>query len=161
MPALEGYELAVNRGTRGRNGAPGPRYWQQWADYTLQAELNPVSKRMTGKGTIKYYNRSPDTLRTVYIQLLQNIFAPGARHNTNVPWSVEGVELTRVAAQGASIADGRRRRAGLRRERHDHAGPVAQAAGSGRHGRPRHSTGSSAFRPTARRVAARTERSSS
>ncbi len=105
VPALEGYELAVNRGTRGRNGAPGPRYWQQWADYTLQAELNPVSKRMTGKGTIKYYNRSPDTLRTVYIQLLQNIYAPGARHNTNVPWSVEGVELTRVAAQGASIAE--------------------------------------------------------
>ena len=108
VPALEGYELAVNRGTRGRNGAPGPRYWQQWADYTLQAELNPVSKRMTGKGTIKYYNRSPDTLRTVYIQLLQNIFAPGARHNTNVPWSVEGVELTRVAAQGTSLAAGRR-----------------------------------------------------
>jgi hypothetical protein len=78
VPALEGYELAVNRGTRGRNGAPGPRYWQQWADYTLQAELNPVSKRMTGKGTIKYYNRSPDTLRTVYIQLLQNIYARGS-----------------------------------------------------------------------------------
>src|SRR6478752_8153293 len=105
VPSLEGYELAVNHGTRTRTGQPGPHYWQQWADYTLQAELNPVSKRMTGKGTIKYANHSPDTLRTVYVQLLQNIYAPGARHNTNVPWSVEGVELTRVAAQGASIAE--------------------------------------------------------
>jgi hypothetical protein len=103
FPTLEGYELAVNHGTRTRTGQPGPHYWQQWADYTLQAELNPVSKRMTGKGTIKYANHSPDTLRTVYIQLLQNIFAPGARHDTNVPWSVEGIELNRVAAQGTDL----------------------------------------------------------
>jgi hypothetical protein len=106
VPVLESYELAVNHGTRTRTGQPGPRYWQQWADYSLQAELNPVSKRMAGKGTIKYYNRSPDTLRTVYIQLLQNIYAPGARHNTNVPWSVEGMELDRVAAQGTDLTAG-------------------------------------------------------
>ena len=104
VPTLEGYELAVGRGTRTRTGAPGPHYWQQWAEYTLQAELNPVSKRMTGKGTIKYSNRSPDTLRTLYVQLLENIYAPGARHNTNVPWSVEGITLGRVAAQGTDLA---------------------------------------------------------
>jgi hypothetical protein len=103
LPALEGFEIAVGRGTRTRTGVPGPRYWQQWADYKLSAELNPVSKRMTGSGTITYSNRSPDTLRTVYIQLLQNIFAPNARHNTGVPWSVEGVELGRVAAQGTTL----------------------------------------------------------
>jgi hypothetical protein len=104
VPALEGYELAVNRGTRNRNGTPGPRYWQQWADYKLEAELNPVSKRLTGKGTIAYRNRSPDTLKTVYVQLLHNIFAPNSRHNTGVPWAVEGVELSRVAAQGTDLA---------------------------------------------------------
>ena len=103
LPALEGYELAVTRGTRDRNGAPGPRYWQQWADYKLEAELNPVSKRMTGTGTIAYRNRSPDTLRTVYVQLLQNIFAPKSRHNTGVPWAVEGIEFGRVAAQGTDL----------------------------------------------------------
>jgi Peptidase family M1 domain len=106
VPALEGFEAAVGRGTRSRNGLPGPRYWQQWARYTLSAELNPVSKRMTGSGTIVYNNRSPDTLRTVYLQLLQNIFAPGARHNTNVPWAVEGMEFGRVAAQGTTLAAG-------------------------------------------------------
>ena len=103
VPALVGYELAVTRGTRTRTGAPGPHYWQQWTDYKLEAELNPVSKRMAGKGTISYQNRSPDTLRTVYIQLLQNIFAPGARHNTSVPWSIEGIGLERVAAQGTDL----------------------------------------------------------
>jgi len=104
VPALEGYELAMSRGTRTRTGAPGPRYWQQWADYRLEAELNPVSKRMTGKGAITYYNRSPDTLKTVYIQLLQNIFAPNSRHNTSVPWAVEGIDLGRVAAQGTELS---------------------------------------------------------
>ncbi len=103
LPALEGYELAVNRGTRTRTGVPGPKYWQQWADYKLDAELNPVSKRITGKSTVTYFNRSPDTLKTVYVQLLQNIFAPGSHHNTNVPWTVEGMELKRVAAQGTDL----------------------------------------------------------
>ena len=99
-PVSETYERAISRGTRTHTGTPGPRYWQQWADYRLEAELNPVSKRLTGKGSITYYNRSPDPLQEVYVQLLHNIFAPQSRHNTDVPWAIEGVELKRVAAQG-------------------------------------------------------------
>jgi hypothetical protein len=103
VPTLLGYDRAVAAGTRTPTGAPGPRYWQQWADYRLEAELNPVSKRLTGKGSITYYNRSPDTLREVYIQLLHNIFAPNTRHNTDVPWAVEGVSLGRVVAEGQEL----------------------------------------------------------
>jgi hypothetical protein len=103
VPVSEGHESAVAKGTRTHSGTPGPRYWQQWADYRLEAELNPISKRLMGKGSVTYYNRSPDTLREVYFQLLHNIFAPGSRHNTNVPWAVEGVELSRVAAQGQEL----------------------------------------------------------
>jgi hypothetical protein len=103
VPALESFERAITRGTRTRNGAPGPRYWQQWADYRLEAELNPISKRLTGRGSVVYYNRSPDELKEVYVQLLHNIFAPGSRHNTDVPWAVEGVDLSRVAAQGQEL----------------------------------------------------------
>jgi peptidase M1-like protein len=103
VPALEGFERAVTNGTRTRTGKPGPRYWQQWADYRLEAELNPVSKRLTGKGSVTYYNRSPDALKEVYVQLLQNIFAPNSRHNTDVPWQVEGIELDRVAVQGQEL----------------------------------------------------------
>ncbi len=103
LPVLEGFEQAVTKGTRTRSGAPGPKYWQQWSEYSLQAELNPISKRLTGHGTIKYYNRSPDTLAAVYVQLLHNIFAPGAHHDTNVPWSVEGVDLVKVVAEGSTL----------------------------------------------------------
>ncbi|HEV8177387.1 MAG TPA: hypothetical protein VGP44_06815, partial [Gemmatimonadales bacterium] len=100
IPASTAFESAVAKGTRTRTGVPGPRYWQQWSEYRLEAELNPISKRLTGQETVTYHNRSPDTLNEVYVQLLHNLFAPGARHNTDVPWSVEGVELSRVAAQG-------------------------------------------------------------
>jgi hypothetical protein len=100
VPLSEPYERAVSQGTRTHTGAPGPRYWQQWSEYRLEAELNPISKRLAGKGSVTYYNRSPDTLREVYVQLLDNIYAPNARHNTDVPWSVEGIQLDTVAAQG-------------------------------------------------------------
>jgi hypothetical protein len=103
VPVSEAHERAIAQGTRTRTGAPGPKYWQQWADYRLEAELNPVSKRLIGKGSVTYYNRSPDTLREVYVHLLHNIFAPGVRHNTDVPWAIEGVELSRVAAQGREL----------------------------------------------------------
>jgi peptidase M1-like protein len=103
VPALEAFERAVTNGTRSRNGTPGPRYWQQWAEYRLEAELNPTSKRLTGKGAVTYYNRSPDALREVYVHLLHNIFAPNSRHNTDVPWAVEGFELGRVAVQGQEL----------------------------------------------------------
>jgi hypothetical protein len=103
IPVVEAFDRAVANGTRTRTGAPGPSYWQQWTDYRLQAELNPISKRLTGKGTLTYHNRSPHTLNDVYVQLLHNFFAPGARHNTDVPWAVEGVELSRVAAQGQEL----------------------------------------------------------
>jgi hypothetical protein len=106
LPVSDAHERAVAAGTRTHTGAPGPRYWQQWAEYRLEAELNPISKRLTGKGTITYHNRSPSTLRDVYVHLLHNIFAPDSRHNTDVPWAVEGMELSRVTAQGQALKEG-------------------------------------------------------
>jgi peptidase M1-like protein len=99
----EGFQRALAQGTRTPTGAPGPRYWQQSADYRLEAELNPISKRLTGKAVVTYHNRSPDTLQEVYLHLLHNIFAPNSRHNTDVPWTVEGVDLSRVAVQGQEL----------------------------------------------------------
>jgi hypothetical protein len=112
VPPMEAFDRALANGTRIKSGAPGPRYWQQWADYRLEADLNPVSKRLTGKTAIRYYNRSPDTLAVVYIQLLHNIFAPGSRHTTDIPWAVEGYDLQKVAAQGATLTAGKGEGAG-------------------------------------------------
>jgi hypothetical protein len=63
---------------RSPDGAPGPGYWQQRADYSIQATLDTAAKRITGTERIRYTNHSPDTLRFVWMQLDQNLFRPGS-----------------------------------------------------------------------------------
>lgn len=58
------------------SGAPGSAYWQQRADYVIEAEVNDKTQELTGHETITYYNHSPETLRYLWMQLDQNIFAP-------------------------------------------------------------------------------------
>ena len=63
-----------NPGTyyRNGNGAPGPGYWQNRADYKIDARLNEVSNSIDGKVEIIYTNNSPDNLDYVWLQLDQN-----------------------------------------------------------------------------------------
>jgi hypothetical protein len=59
---------------RSGSGAPGPRYWQQRADYDLHATLDTAAKALHGEMTIRYTNNSPDTLRFLWFQVEQNAF---------------------------------------------------------------------------------------
>ena len=99
LPANAAFAAAVERGTRTRDGRPGPRYWQQWAEYDLEASLDPRQRRVTGRGTIRYVNRSPDTLRTVAVHLRQNLAVPGAPGGGASSRSL-GMILDTVRAQG-------------------------------------------------------------
>lgn len=60
------------------SGAPGASYWQQRADYVIEAEVNDLTQELTGSEIITYHNNSPETLRYLWMQLDQNIFAPGS-----------------------------------------------------------------------------------
>ncbi len=55
------------------SGAPGAEYWQQQADYVINAELNDENQSITGSETITYHNNSPDNLNYLWMQLDQNI----------------------------------------------------------------------------------------
>lgn len=71
---------------RSGSGAPGPKYWQQKADYNITAELNDANQSITGSETITYTNNSPDVLRYLWLQLDQNNQAKGnnsAKTTTN------------------------------------------------------------------------------
>jgi len=57
------------------SGSPGPKYWQQQADYDIAAELNDENQSITGSETITYTNNSPDVLKYLWLQLDQNLFA--------------------------------------------------------------------------------------
>src|SRR2546428_3665750 len=61
------------------SGRPGPRYWQQRADYTIRATLDTASQSLRGNEAIRYGNSTPDTLLYVWLQLDQNLFADGSR----------------------------------------------------------------------------------
>ena len=59
---------------RSASGAPGSQYWQQRADYYIEASLDEDNQRIIGSETITYTNNSPDTLSYLWIQLDQNRF---------------------------------------------------------------------------------------
>ncbi len=64
---------------RSSNGAPGPEYWQNEADYELHATLDTDHKQLRASETITYTNNSPDVLPSVWVQLEQNIYRKDAR----------------------------------------------------------------------------------
>ena len=57
---------------RSASGAPGPAYWQQRADYEINAELDEKNLRLKGSESITYYNNSPDPLSYLWVQLDEN-----------------------------------------------------------------------------------------
>lgn len=60
---------------RNAAGAPGHHYYQQKADYKIEAELNDETQVLSGKETITYTNNSPDALSYLWLQLDQNVRA--------------------------------------------------------------------------------------
>lgn len=66
--------LPTANDVRTGSGMPGVRYWQNRADYDLIATLDTASKTLHGQLTLRYTNRSTDTLRFLWMQLEQNAF---------------------------------------------------------------------------------------
>lgn len=64
---------------RSANGAPGSKYWQNRADYTIHATLDTVENILHGKETITYTNNSPDALPSLWLQMDQNTYRKDAR----------------------------------------------------------------------------------
>lgn len=62
---------------RSSSGAPGPAYWQQQADYDISVSINDETQVLAGKETITYFNRAPESLQYLWLQLDQNINAEG------------------------------------------------------------------------------------
>lgn len=99
---------------RTSDGRPGPKYWQNKADYVLTAELNDNTNEIVGSALLTYTNNSPQSLDFLWMHLDQNLFAPDSRSNAIVPLngsrngargevfngghSIQSVKLVSVAA---------------------------------------------------------------
>jgi hypothetical protein len=70
---------------RAASGEPGPKYWQNKADYQLSAKLNDERNEVTGSEILTYTNNSPQNLSFIWMQLDQNLFKLDSRGNKQVP----------------------------------------------------------------------------
>jgi hypothetical protein len=87
------------------SGSPGPKYWQQRADYIINAELNDDNQSITGSETITYSNNSPDPLKYLWIQLDQNINAKDNNFSKIATYSVKDSVNTKDMASNLALYD--------------------------------------------------------
>jgi hypothetical protein len=85
---------------RSASGYPGPKYWQNRADYNITANLDEQTHNITGTVTITYKNNSPDQLPFLWLQLDQNLFSKQSRGNALIP------KGSRYGARGEQINGG-------------------------------------------------------
>ncbi len=64
---------------RSAAGSPGPKYWQNRADYKIDASLDTAAESIAGTVIITYKNNSPQDLPFLWLQLDQNIYNPNSR----------------------------------------------------------------------------------
>jgi len=96
---------------RSSSGVPGPDYWQQRADYTINASLDTATTQISGAVEIRYTNNSPDTLRYVWVQADQNLYRTGSKGSALFPadsrWGVRGFEggytFSDIRINGAAV----------------------------------------------------------
>ncbi len=66
---------------RSANGSPGAKYWQNRADYNLQAAIDTIKNLLSCDEIIHYTNNSPDSLECLWLELDQNTYREDARSN--------------------------------------------------------------------------------
>ena len=87
------------------SGAPGPKYWQQKADYDIAVELNDDNQSISGTETITYTNNSPDILKYLWLQLDQNLFAKDSNSPKTATSSVKDSVSTKAIAGQLGLFD--------------------------------------------------------
>lgn len=92
---------------RSGSGAPGPRYWQQKADYSISVELSDDNQSITGSEIITYHNNSPDVLKYLWLQLDQNILSTeNTLRNTNTDEVIDSAAAKSFAMEVSDFKAG-------------------------------------------------------
>ncbi|HEX5436545.1 MAG TPA: M1 family metallopeptidase [Gemmatimonadaceae bacterium] len=96
---------AYAAGTRdSTTGVPGPNYWQQSADYRIDATLDVQNAVLHGRETIAFHNTSPDTLTTLILRLYQNYFTAKESRDDYVTDITDGMVMERLAVDSVRVA---------------------------------------------------------
>ncbi|MBX3464523.1 MAG: hypothetical protein KF830_15245 [Planctomycetes bacterium] len=96
------FGAAILQNTRTLTGRPGTQHWTNTAHYRLEAELDPAQKRLRGRATLTYRNRSPQPLDRLWLHLYQDLLKPGAMRTRFVEPG-DGLELQEVRIDGRPV----------------------------------------------------------
>ena len=83
--AFRRLDLPTPNAYRSAGGQPGPAYWQNRASYAIEATLDTARNELHGTERILYENHSPDALDFLWLQVEQNLFAPGSINEITSP----------------------------------------------------------------------------
>ena len=105
LPMARNIQKAYLKGTRAASGAPGPRYWQNTADYTIHVDFDPATRKVAGSVDIGYVNNSPDTLGQVWFKLYPNLYKQGIPRESRIAAEDqgEGVVIDTLIMNGKAI----------------------------------------------------------
>lgn len=95
-------QKAYEKQTRDYSGKPGKNYWQNRADYKIDVQVYPHKDFLKGKEEIIYFNQSPDTLKSLVVRLLPDLFKTGNKRDfdLNVFDLHEGVSIHSLVING-------------------------------------------------------------
>ncbi|MDX2184051.1 MAG: M1 family metallopeptidase, partial [Gemmatimonadaceae bacterium] len=105
IPMTNAIRRAHAAGTRDSSGAPGAKYWQLEADYTMSVKLDTVTSRLEGTARIVVHNRGPESLTQIALRLDPNHF----RFNVPraAPWvpaeNTDGMSILSLKAAGKDV----------------------------------------------------------
>jgi hypothetical protein len=88
---------------RAASGVPGPEYWQNRADYVIEAELDEANNIIRGKMTMTYINNSPQALEYIWMYVEQNRFTEQSRGTLTTP--IQGNRYSGDTDGGATITN--------------------------------------------------------
>jgi hypothetical protein len=97
---------------RSASGMPGPLFWQNRADYAIQATLDPTSRKLSGSEVITYTNRSPDALDLLWLQVEQNRYRKDARGAFSSAFPNEFTDGERIESVQVEDSSGKLQNAG-------------------------------------------------
>ncbi|HKJ44421.1 MAG TPA: M1 family aminopeptidase [Balneolales bacterium] len=102
LPVSRTIQNAYQKGTRSEKGIPGPDYWQNHADYSIDVNFIPATRLLSGTEHITYTNNSRDTLRRIWFKLYPDLYKEGgARAQSIKPEDVsKGVQIQKLIIDG-------------------------------------------------------------
>lgn len=91
-------QTAYDKQTRSHDGRPGPKYWQNRAEYRIDVAIDVPKKVVNGKVNIRYFNNSPDTLKMLRLKLAHDLWRKNSQRAYELAAAdiTEGVEVRNV-----------------------------------------------------------------